>query len=138
MLLLSTVLGASAQSPAPPGGVALFNSPSTYLAVLKNLFVGSRWNWFDNPDLKGKEYWVEFYHDGKMYTGWNEAFKWELVEPSTIHLTCLTKNDKEYYMIVDPEKKTARPDPTHLTRFNSNSMSFKKRVSANPPKGVKF
>ncbi len=135
-LLLLPVPVTLAQSSPPPGTFTLSTAPSPTLVAIKALLTGSRWNYFEGPDVKGKVYWVEFYRDGKMYSGWGEAFKWELIEPSTIHMTSL-KNKNELYLEVDLAKKEARPDPKNPTKFH-NSMSFQKRVSASPPKGVKF
>lgn len=128
-MLASSLVSAQAQS-VPLG------NPSPTATALKNLFTGSRWHWFDSPDLKGKAYWVEFYRDGKMYSSWGEPFSWEIIEPSTIHMKNL-KNQSESFMVVDLKKKQARPDSS-LPKLSKNSMEYDKRVSSSPPKDVRF
>ncbi len=112
-------------------------SPAPNLAPLKALLTGSRWQWFDGPEPKGKAYWVEFYRDGAMFSQWGEAYHWELVSASTVKISGGKSGKAEWFLAVDMAKKEARPDSA-LNRTGARSMSFEKHISSVPPKGLKF
>ncbi|MEQ1860307.1 MAG: hypothetical protein ABMA13_10255 [Chthoniobacteraceae bacterium] len=133
---------AAATSPGPRGVVSPAKatpaaSSTANVAALKALFTGSRWQWFDGAELKGKPYWVEFYRNGAMYSQWGEAYHWEIVSPSTIKITGGNSGKAEWFLLVDMTKKEARPDP-NLNRTGARSIRYEKSVSSSPPKGIKF